>query len=72
MSEIKVTMRAARVNAGLTQRQVAAALNVDKGTVCSWENGKTSPAVDMAIAFCELCNVPFDSVTFLRQRNAIK
>lgn len=71
MSEFTITIAAARVNAKKTQEDVAKALHVSKQTVGSWENGKTSPTMDQAIRFCELCDVPYDRVSFLRERNAI-
>ena len=67
----KISIAAARVNAGKTQAQIAEALHVGKQTVVSWEKGKTSPTVRKAQEFCELCNVPFDRVSFLRESNAI-
>lgn len=71
MSEFTITIAAARVNAKKTQEDVAKALHVSKQTVGSWENGKTSPTMDQAMQFCEFCEVPFDMVSFLRERNAI-
>lgn len=40
---MKITLRAARVNAGLTQSQVSEKLGVSKVTIISWEKGKTRP-----------------------------
>lgn len=37
---MKLTLKAARVNAGLTQTEFAEALGVSKMTVFEWENGK--------------------------------
>lgn len=71
MDDFKISMRAARVDAKKTQAEVAEALHVGKQTVVSWENGKTSPTVEKAQEFCRFCNVPFDRVSFLRERNAI-
>lgn len=71
MNDFKMTIAAARVCGHKTQEEVAKALNVGKQTVGNWENGKTSPTVEQAQAFCEFCNVPFDNVSFLRERNAI-
>ena len=70
-TDFKWTMRAARANAKLTQKELAAKLNVAKQTIVSWENGKTSPTVDQAQAYCAACKVPFDQVSFLKERNAI-
>ena len=69
--DFRITIAAARVNARKTQAEVAEALHVGKQTVVSWEKGKTSPTIEKAQEFCAFCNVPFDRVTFLRERNAI-
>ena len=71
MDDFKISMAAARVNAGMTQEELASALHVGKQTVVSWEKGKTSPTVEKAQEFCRVCNVPFDRVSFLRERNTI-
>ena len=71
MSEFTITIAAARVNAKKTQEDIAKALHVSKQTVGSWENGKTSPTMDQAMMFCDFCEIPFDRVSFLRERNAI-
>ena len=39
----KITLKAARVNAGLTQTQVAAIGKVNPATVSRWETGKAKP-----------------------------
>jgi len=71
MDDFKISMRAARVNANKTQAELAEALHVGKQTIVSWESGKTSPTVEMARRYCAFCNVPFERVSFLRERNAI-
>lgn len=71
MNDFKMTIAAARICGHKTQEEVAQFLKVGKQTIGNWENGKTSPTVEQAQAFCEFCNVPFDSVSFLRERNAI-
>ena len=71
MDDFKISMAAARVNANKTQEDVAAALHVGKQTVVSWEKGKTSPTVEKAQEFCRFCDIPFDRVSFLRERNTI-
>lgn len=66
MNDYKISMKAARVNAGKTQEEVAKALRVAKQTIVSWENGKTSPTVEKAREYCEFCNAPYDAISFLR------
>ena len=44
----RITLAAARVNAGYTQAEVAAILHIGKQTLCNWENGKTEPKTSQA------------------------
>ncbi len=61
---IKISLAAARTNAGLTQKQVADALSVAVSTVRNWETGITTPNVTQAYALCELYSVPIDCLKF--------
>lgn len=56
---MKVTLKAARVNVGLTQGDVAKAAGVTKQTVCRWENGITSPPFAKLVQLAEIykCDV---------------
>lgn len=40
---IKISMAAARVNAELTQKELASVCDVSESTVVNWEKGKTPP-----------------------------
>lgn len=42
---MQITLKAARVNAGLTQKQVSEYLNVTPETIRNWERGKSFPDV---------------------------
>lgn len=68
MEEFKITLAAARVNAGLTQEQVAKALNVGKQTVVNWEKGKTEPKISQSRRLSELYNIPLDHI-FLPEKS---
>lgn len=59
---MKVTLKAARINKGLTQEEVANALNVTKKTVGSWENGKTMPQIDKIERLCSLYSCNYDDI----------
>lgn len=67
MSDLKITPAAARVNAGLTQRDVAEKMGVSTNTVINWENGKTVPSVSMAWRLSELYGIPLDNIFFCRR-----
>ena len=43
MEKFQISLAAARVNAGLTQKDVAKALKVGKQTIVSWEKGNSEP-----------------------------
>lgn len=43
----KITIKAARVNAGLTQRQAAKLLGINPDTLSRYESGRSVPRVDM-------------------------
>lgn len=64
MEKLKISLAAARVNAGLTQKQAAEALGVRTETICAWETHKTSMSVDMALKIAELYNLPIDCISF--------
>ena len=68
MEKLKITLAAARVNAGLTQEQVAKALNVGKQTVLNWEKGKSEPKVSQSRQLSQLYNMPLDYI-FLPQKS---
>jgi DNA-binding XRE family transcriptional regulator len=62
---MKIKLEAARVNAGLTQKQVAEALKVSNKTVGNWENYITSPTIAQAEKLCALYEIPYDNISFL-------
>lgn len=45
MAEFQISLAAARVNAGLTQEDVAKAMRVSKSTIVNWEKGKVIPGI---------------------------
>lgn len=59
---MQITLRAARVNAGLGQSFVAYKLGVNVATVSSWETGKTKPSLDNFRKLCELYGCPEDMI----------
>ena len=59
---MKVSLAAARVNAKLTQEQVAHQMSVDKSTVSKWENGKTAPKADQFSELCSLYGCTMDDI----------
>lgn len=66
---MKITLEAARVNVGLTQKAVAKHLKVSNKTVCNWENGVSQPRPNMIDELCELYGVKYDDINFLPTRS---
>ena len=66
---MKIKLAAARVNAGLTQKQVAEALNVTNNTVVAWENGTSEPKISQARKLSDLYHMPLDNIIFLPEES---
>lgn len=61
----KITLRAARVNVGLSQKEAAEALKVSNKTLCKWENGETFPKQNYIDSICDLYGVTYNDLIFL-------
>lgn len=68
---IRISLAAARVNARMTQQELANALHVSKVTVCNWENGKTEPSLSQLILISKLSGIPMDNI-FVPLKSNIK
>lgn len=51
---MKITLKAARINAGLTQKELAKKLGRSESTIVNWETGKTKISL---IDFKKLCSI---------------
>lgn len=61
----KMTLRAARVNRDMTQKDAAKKLQVSNKTLSRWENGLSVPKADKIDAICDLYKVTYDRLIFL-------
>jgi len=59
-----ITLKAARVNAGFTQAEVAEKLGVAVSTVRNWETGATFPKQPAIEKMCDLYGVSYDNIRF--------
>ena len=57
-----ISIKAARVNAGYTQEEVAKALKKSKNTIVSYEAYTTSPDINVAKAMAKLFEMPVDDI----------
>lgn len=60
----KISLKAARVNANLTQSEAAKKIGVTRDTVCNWENGKSSPSVVQFKTIEQVYGISYDCIDF--------
>lgn len=61
----KITLRAARTNANLTQNEAAKKIGVSRDTISNWENGITSPSVEKFRQIEKIYGISYDELDFL-------
>jgi DNA-binding XRE family transcriptional regulator len=62
---MKITIKAARVNAGLTQDAVAKKLKKSKNTIVNYENGRSVPDIETGKELAKLYGLSVDDLIFL-------
>lgn len=62
MAEIQISLAAARVNAGMTQEDVAKEMHVSKNTIVNWEKGTSEPSINQGKELVSLYNMPLDYI----------
>ena len=62
MEKLQISLAAARVNAKLTQEDVAKQLHVSNNTVTNWEKGYTTPSISQARELSELYQMPLEFI----------
>lgn len=67
---MKITLRAARVNAGLTQIQVEKATGFARSTLTRWESGKGFPRIDDLTTLCNLYGLPVECIRIWKEQDA--
>lgn len=70
MENIKISLAAARVNAGLTLEQACKMLKVSKNTLIKWEKGISCPTWDKVQLISEIYKFPSDHIIFLSTQSA--
>lgn len=64
----KMTLRAARVNVDLSQKEAADALGISNKTLCAWESGKAYPRASVIPAICKLYCIAYDDLIFFSDK----
>jgi DNA-binding XRE family transcriptional regulator len=61
-----IHLRAARVNAGLTQEAAAIAVGISKGTLRNYETYETKPDIETAQKLAKLYGLTVDGIIFCK------
>ena len=64
LSKLRISLAAARVNAQMTQEDVAREMHVSKNTVVNWEKGKSAPTISQSRELSKLYNMPLEYIFF--------
>ena len=62
MNDYKITMAAARTNAGISQQKIADEMHVSRMTIHNWETGKVIPKPAELILYCNICKAPIEII----------
>ena len=62
LKEFQISMAAARVNAKMTQGDVAKAMKLSKNTIVNWETGKVIPKPAQFSKYCEVVGIEEDYI----------
>lgn len=62
MEMLRISLAAARVNAKMTQQEVAKKMGIGKQTLVSWEKGKTEPKTSQIRELSQMYSIPVDNI----------
>ena len=65
---MKLTLKAARINAGFTQEQVKEKTGIARSTLTNWESGRTLPRSDKLKQICKLYGISTEEITLKKER----
>ena len=68
MSDIRISIKAARVNSEMNQIEFAREIGVSSATVTNWERGKTEPDASQLRKISEISGIPMDFI-FIPQKS---
>ena len=71
MADLQISLAAARVNAGMTQKDLARRMHVTEQTLVGWEKGTSEPRVSQARELSEILAIPLDCIIFMPKKSNI-
>lgn len=70
MENLKISLAAARVNAKLTQEDVAKKMHINKQTLGNWEKGRVIPKPAQLEMLCRIYDISISNI-FLPQKSTL-
>ena len=64
--ELRISLAAARVNAGYTQQEACKLIRVSKNTLIAWESGKRIPNPDYIKKIEEVYKINYSNINFFK------
>ena len=64
MEKLQISLAATRVNAGMTQADVAGKMHLNKQTIVNWENNRVIPKPAQLEMMSRIYNIPLDNIFF--------
>lgn len=65
VNSLKLTLKAARINKGLSQKQAAQALGIAEDTLSNYERGKSYPDIKILRLIEKVYGVEYNNLIFL-------
>ena len=65
----RISMKAARIYANMTEEEVCFELKIKPTTLRCWETGRSVPSLGHAVALADLYGLTLDEISFLRTDN---
>jgi len=67
VQEARLTLAAARVNAGYTKKEAARILGVTPNAIYQWERNMTTPRIDTAKRMADLYGITLNDIFFAKR-----
>jgi conserved domain protein len=64
MRALQISLKAARINAGFTQEEVAKKLGKSTNTIIAWETGKSKPDIANTYLLSKIYKMDIDNIFF--------
>ena len=65
---MRITMRAARTNAGLTQEEASKQLGISEVTLRNWESGRSAPRASKIPDICRAYKCSVENLIFFENK----